>query len=260
MTEETASTQPSTAGTGIPQPETPPAKKRSLLWLWITLSVLVVLGVAGVMTYNYYFHAQIRPTVLSEQEREVLNTKIETIESAGASAMAAPETAMLAEDDGYLVEMNQVRLLPPEEQEAILREQERDRRTLVLTEKEINGMLNYNTDLGERLKFEFKPGYIDINYVQPIDDDVMMVGGKTLRLSVDFSLKKMPGGKLELTVRDVNVAGVPLPTAWLDMVGIPKGQNLVEAWEDEYPWFEQFMAGIEYIDVSSGVVSLRLAE
>jgi len=244
----------------VPEPTPPVPQRKSRLWLWITLGVVGLLIVGVVGWYFYYFHASIRPVNLDEREREVVQEKIEVIETAGAGRSGERGASTNELPDDALREMNQVKILPPEREEEILEQQREDRRTLVLTQREINGMLNHNTNLGERLKFDLRAGYIDIQYVQPIPQDVAMVGGQTWRFSLDVSLNKVPGGALELTVRDISVGGIPLPSAWLEMVGIQKNEDLIELIKREMPGFEKFEQGIDYVDISSGQMKVRLAE
>ncbi len=227
----------------------------NLLWLWITLGVLLVLMVSGFFIYRHYFYASHAPTKLTQQEQLLLEAKMEALAEAGANAPATPD------QPGFLVETNQVKLIGPEGTEQTPPPPDlNDPRTLRLTEREINGMLNHNSGLGERVKVLFKPGYIDIQYLQPVDEEVAVIGGKTLRLSLDLALQKEPGGNLDLTIRDVNIAGMPMPKAWLELVGIPKGENILANLENEYEFFRQIVAGIEVLDISSGELRLRLAE
>ena len=140
-----------TTQTALPNSD-PPVQKSApkLLWLWITLGIIVVLGVTGYLFYRYYFYANIRPTVLSQKEQVALNGKIERLESAGeAVSQQAPRAYRPGEvSDEYLVELNQVRVLPPIDQEQRMREEHELRRTLVLTERELNGMLNHKHGSG----------------------------------------------------------------------------------------------------------------
>tara|TARA_R110002096_G_scaffold403766_3_gene601327 strand:+ start:27352 stop:28137 length:786 start_codon:yes stop_codon:yes gene_type:complete len=234
-----------------PQFEQPAKTTPKLLWLWITLGVLAVLMATGYFAYRYYFQAHIAATNLTPQEQLLLEAKMEALEEAGSTAPA--------DQPGFLVETNQVTLIQPNGT-AVAPPDPADPRTLRLTEREINGMLNHNSNLGERVKVLFKPGYIDIQYVQPVDEQVALIGGKSLRLSLDLALQKSPGGSMDLTIRDVNIAGVPMPTAWLELAGIPKGENLLAGLESEYEFFRQIVAGIEVLDISSGELRVRLAE
>ncbi|MEO0446046.1 MAG: hypothetical protein AAF191_08225, partial [Verrucomicrobiota bacterium] len=131
---------------------------------------------------------------------------------------------------------------------------------IAFTQREINGMLNYNSALGEQLQLQLKPGYIDIQFFQPIPDDVQFFGGQTWRVSLDVSLNKVPGGGMEMALKDLTIGGVPIPSAWLSMIGIEKNQDIIELIKKEVPAFEKFEQGIEYIDISSGTMQIKLAE
>ncbi len=241
-----------TASTPAPMETTRQAPRH--LWLWITLGVLVVMLAGGYLAYRHYFQASIAATNLTPQEQLLLEAKMEALEAAGAHV---PDTT---NQNGFLVETNQVTLIQPEGLNTPPAPDPNDPRTLRLTERELNGMLNHNSNLGERVKVLFKPGYIDVQYVQPVSDDVAIIGGKSLRLSLDLALEKSPGGTLNLTIRDVNIAGLPMPKAWLELAGIPKGENLLANLENEYEFFRQIAAGIEVLDISSGELRMRLAE
>ncbi|MEQ1843646.1 MAG: hypothetical protein ABL994_24840, partial [Verrucomicrobiales bacterium] len=139
-------------------------------------------------------------------------------------------------------------------------EEPRDIRTLVLTQRELNGILNNNTEFGQYVKVDLKPGYFHITSIVPVDEGVAFLGGKTLRFGIDVTLKKVDGGDPVLAVRDVNLMGIPLPSAWLEGMGIIKGDNLLKDLKSQYPWFEKLAAGIEFIDLSSGEMQVKLAE
>lgn len=262
----TEPTPPASPNLSFPQPgvasggnEPGSGKKRSLLGLWIALGVVALLIGGGIFWYYYNFHASLRPVKLSEPEKAVVQQKIQALENAGERS-ASDAGAGAATSDDALREANQVRVLTPEQEKEVLRQQREDRRTIVLTQREINGMLNYNTQLGERLKFDLKPGYIDIEYIQPIPDHVKIIGGQTWRFSMDVSMNKVPGGKLEFKLQDVSVGGIPLPAAWLEMVGIRKNEDLMALIKKELPMLEKFEEGIDFVDISSGQMKIRLSE
>lgn len=263
----TEPTPPASPNLTLPQPGAGPGsvqpgggKKKTRLALWITLAVLGLLIAGGVFWYFYNFHASIRPVRLNEPEIQVVKQKIEAIESAGEAGSSAASGSPGNLPDDAMVEGKRVRVLSPEEEREALRQEREDRRTVVLTQREINGMLNHNTDLGQRLKFDLKPGYIDIEYIQPIPEDIKLIGGQTWRFSLDVSINKIPGGKLELKFQDISVGGIPLPAAWLEIVGIRKNEDLIELIKKEMPVFEKFEEGIDYVDISSGEMRIRLAE
>lgn len=234
--------------------EAPKKKGRGcLVAAGVVGGIMLVLGVTGFFAYQHYFHAKINPVNLTSQEIEVVETKLEQIESASNGAQ-------LPVTDATLAEINQPREVVPEltdEQRAAQAEAElRARRTIVLSERELNGMLNHNTDLGETFKVKFKNGYIDIETVIPMDEEIPVVGGKTLRVSVDLSIEKMDDGNMSFAVKSVNLAGVPMPDAWLGGI---KGDNLIEQFSDE-KFFEVLSAGIEDFQIASGQIAIVLAD
>ena len=219
----------------------------------ITLGIFLTLTIAGVLTYRYYFHANINPVTLNQKEQAVLDDKLAQIE-------ASERAAALPVDEGTMVELNQSTIIPsPAEQEAMLRQQEIDRRTIVLTQRELNGMLNHNTDLGKYLKIDLKNGYIDIDYVIPVDEEVPVMGGKQIRTSIDVSMAKLDNGRLALAIEDISVGGIPMPNAWLSTVGIEKGANLLDHLGNDEGLLKIFSDGIEAIDISGGEMKVLLA-
>ena len=232
-----------------------PQKKGNgcLVALGITGAIVLVLGIAGYFGYRYYFEAKINPVTLTAEEQAVLEAKLEQIETANDGA-ALPVT------DATLVELNQPREIKPEltaeQLEAQRLADARARRTVVITERELNGMLNHNTDLGKAFKVGFKNGYIDIQTVIPVEEEVPMFGGKTIRVSVDLAMEKLDDGSLGFAVKSVNVGGVPLPDSWLGGI---KGDNLIEQFKEE-KFFQVLAGGIEDMQIVSGQMAVVLAE
>lgn len=241
----------------VVEPKINTGRNRFLIAAGITGGVLLALAVSGVLLYRYYFHAHINPTVLSDKEKVVLNEKLERIQTAS-------NAAHIPLDPSTSTELNEVKLLPPVDQELLqrqqdefLRQQEMERRTLTLSSRELNAMLNYQTDFGQTFRIDFKPGYLDIQCVIPVPEDVAVLGGKTLRGSVDVGISKLPEGKLALIVRDVTVCGLPMPNAWLGNI---KNQNLIEQFGSENEILKIFADGIEHIEIVDGQMRVRLAE
>lgn len=245
-----ASVSPEPAGTALPAGE---AGRRSLAPLWIALGVITTLAVAGVCTYNYYFHASIQPTELNEREMVVLNEKLKTIEE---NSERAPDGSLRNDvvlESGRVTVLPPVAPVPPAEPPA-------DGRTLTLTQRELNGILNHNTEFGQYVKVDLKHGYFDVTAIVPVPEDAPFLGGKTLRLSIDMNLRKDEGGEMVLAVRDVSLLGLPLPSAWLEALGISKGDNLLDELEAQSPFFERFFAGLEKVELAGGEMKVRVAE
>jgi hypothetical protein len=93
-----------------------------------------------------------------------------------------------------------------------------------LTEREVNGLLNANTDLGKSVRLEFARDAINAYVVVPIPQDFPIGGGKMFRARSRFQLSLGTDGAPYAILDDVTVFGVSLPKAWL---GGLKGENLL---------------------------------
>jgi hypothetical protein len=97
-------------------------------------------------------------------------------------------------------------------------------KVLRLTERELNGLLNANTDLGQTVRLEFGRDAINAYVAAPIPEDVPILGGKMFRARGRFRVAVTNGASPYLVMEDVTVFGLSLPQAWL---GGLKGQNLL---------------------------------
>jgi len=93
-----------------------------------------------------------------------------------------------------------------------------------LTEREINGLLNANTDLGNSVRLEFARDAINAYVAVPIPKDFPVGGGRTFRARSRFGLSLGNDGAPYAVLEDVTILGLSLPKAWLAGV---KGQNLL---------------------------------
>ncbi len=213
--------------------------------------LLLVLMTAAVTAWWYKrnFHAKpFTPVELSAPEQKVLDEKIEVLEPGTLSSRPA----------GGSIEDGGIRSVEPSpEEEVRLEAASRERRTLSITEKEINAILHHRTNLAERIKIRFYDGGIGAEANIPMEDDVPFFGGKTLRGKVAVSAYMQPEGGVAIIVKDVTVGGVPLPNQWL---GGLKGTNLVDQYHGEHPFLGAIAAGIEEIDVRRGELRIRLKE
>ena len=132
----------------------PPAPKRAACLLYgcgALLAVLLVIGATVAITL-WWIQRPIKPVVLSASEKAAVEEKLRPL-SSGEIPMTsrAPASIHSAEGD---------RPSPVAPKEAGPK-QEKDRpyvpgsKVIRLTERELNGLLNANTDLGKSLRFEF---------------------------------------------------------------------------------------------------------
>ncbi|QTN34103.1 hypothetical protein HZ994_17850 [Akkermansiaceae bacterium] len=196
--------------------ETPlPAKKGrpSCLLIAAIVFVLLIVSVAGAY---FWYNRPIKPVELSAQETQALEQKIESME-------AAPDE--------------------PDYQPGS--------KEIVITERELNGLLAQNTDLGDKLKFTLATDEIHARIETDLDEGMPVVGGKKLKAKARF-LVGDADGKPSLMLDDLTVWGASLPNDWL---GGMKGKDLLA---------ELFgggkISGIEELRIERGRLVIRLAE
>lgn len=130
------------------------------------------------------------------------------------------------------------------------------KRTLSITENEINGYLA-KQGLGEQFKVSLGDGDATVALVAPVDKDVPFIGGTTLRVKVALHAMIGSDRKCALSIADVSVGGVPLPNAWL---GDIKGVNMLAANVQADPVAKRFLDGIRELVIANGAVRVVLNE
>lgn len=241
---ESSSLQPSSgpanANDNDSTTSTPLPQKRSPLKT-ITLVILaVILLVGGVSAgwYWYYFHGSaFSPVVLSQQEQQVIDGKLE---------LAGGDAVFITSD-----------VLEPNDRPIVVRQD--DPRTIIFTEREINAVLHHNTDLADKLYIDLKNDAIVAKVVYPVQEDVAVVGGKTLRANITMQVFLDKNGQLQIALGDVTVSGIPLPNAWLFDA---KGKNLIDldSGPDGTGLLKRIADGIADFKVEKGQIRIRLNE
>src|SRR6185436_19983171 len=153
-----------------------------------------------------YIQRPIKPVVLSAAEQAAVDKKLEHLGEKSGDAARAPtaeRTATPLELDRPYVPGSKV---------------------LRLTERELNGLLNANTDLGKTVRLEFGRDAINAYVAAPIPEDVPVLGGKMFRARGRFRLSLPNGAAPQAVLEDVTIFGLSLPKAWL---GGLKGENLL---------------------------------
>ena len=199
-------------------PTLPPDRKSCLLKIAV-VSILVLLVLGGLW---WWHNRPIRPVVLDAKEIVVVEAKVEALQQ--------------AEHEG-----------PGEAT------YEKGAREIILTERELNGLLNRNTGLGESLRFELASNAIHARVETDLDPDLPVIGGKHLKARARFLVSDVPG-QAAFVLDDVTVWGVSLPNDWL---GGLKGQNLLG---QVLGGKDGGIAGVEEFKVEPGQLILRLKE
>ena len=192
----------------------PPRKSSRLVKGLIILGVLALVG-GGLW---WWHNRPIKPVELSVAEKAVVAEKVEAIQNADAGP-------------AY----------------------EKGSKEIILTERELNGLLNENTTLGKSVKFELARNAVHARVETDLDPDLPIIGGKRLKARARFLVSEKPG-EASLVLDDLTVWGVSLPNEWL---GGLKGRDL---FGEVLGGKGGKMAGVEEFKVEPGRLYIRLAE
>jgi hypothetical protein len=200
----------------------PPAlPRRKSCLVPVLVGVIAVLVVAiGLIWWN---NRAIKPVQLSAEEKAVVEAKVEALQ------VEAPATPT---EPTY----------------------EKGKKEIVLTDRELNGLLNEHTTLGDKLKFELGTDAINARLETDLDPDLPVVGGKKLKARARFIVKTEEGVP-SLVLEDLTVWGVSLPNDWLAQL---KGKDLLG--EILGGGKGGKIAGIEEMSVEPGQLKIRLKE
>ncbi len=194
--------------------EQPAPRKNSCLLKGLVFLTLIILLLLG---FWWWHNRPIQPVVLSQKEKEVVAEKVETIQK--------------PEDPKY----------------------EKGSKEIILTERELNGLLNENTTLGKSVSFELATNAIHARVETDLDPDLPIVGGKHLKARARFLVSKEPG-KAAFVLDDVTVWGISLPNDWL---GGLKGHDLLG---ETIGGRGGKISGVEEFKVETGKLIIRLAD
>jgi hypothetical protein len=192
--------------TGIPAGTPVPKRRPWLLCGCGGLLALALLICATVAITVWYIQRPIKPVVLSAEETAAVETKLQNL----SEPTGEISRTLIPENEKPLTELDR----PYVPGSKVLR----------LTERELNGLLNANTDLGQTVRLEFGRDAINAYVAAPIPEDVPILGGKMFRARGRLRVSVTNGAAPYLILEDVTVFGLSLPQAWL---GGLKGQNLL---------------------------------
>ena len=125
---------------------------------------------------------------------------------------------------------------------------------IVLTERELNGLLHDNTGLGDQLKLELASKAIHARISADIPEDFPIMSGKKLKGRARFFIADEHDHPA-LILDDLTIWGISLPNAWL---GDIKGRNLLG--EILGKSSSGGLAGVEDIEIARGKLIIRLED
>ncbi len=208
--------------------------------------VLVVVTTVGITLW--WIQRPIRPVVLSPPERAAVEAKVRYLEE--------PKPVEPALDRGATNRNS------PEAEPGAQNIEGKDQpyvagsKVLKLTEREVNGLLNANTDLGKSVRLQFDKDAVNAYVAVPIPQDFPVAGGKMFRARARMRVSLGNGGTPYAVLEDVTVFGLSLPKAWL---GGLKGENLLADAVGERNGTPLFQ-GIKSLRVEPGALVLEVED
>ena len=206
----------------------------------VIAALVIVLIVAGWVKYNVYA-SLFTPTELSVKEQEVLDSKLARM-TESAQKERSMTTSRLRDPETNL---------KPEKYT-----EEGARREISLTEKEMNALIANDPEIAKRVAIDLSDNLISVKLVVPIDKEVIIFGGKTLRLNLGL-IMSYENNRPIIAIKGISLGGIPLPNAWL---GYIKEKNLIEEFGSETGFWKLFAEGIRDIKVKEGHILVRLNE
>ena len=192
----------------------PPAKRNSWLFKLTIIAGVSLLVLGGL---GWWHNRPIQPVVLSAQEKTVVAAKVEAIQK------------------------------PTEPK------YQKGGKEIILTERELNGLLNANTALGKTVSFELATNAIHARVETDLNPDLPIIGGKHLKARARFLVSDEPG-HASFILDDLTVWGISLPNDWL--AGL-KGKDLLS---QILGGKNGKVAGVEEFKIESGRLVIRLGE
>jgi hypothetical protein len=225
----------------------PPEKKQPAGQSWLKIFGIVIVAsvvstlVALCAVYFYLFPGPFKPVTLSASEEQVLEQKLEQLDSTQRSQILHKGRSNGEQENGN----------PPE------RYTETDaHREIILTERELNGLLSKNTDLATTLAIDLSQDLASAKLLIPLDEEFPVLGGKTLKVTAGLELAYRDRNPV-VSLRGISIWGVPIPNAWLGNI---KNVDLVQEFGDQKGFWAAFADGIDEVEVSEGQLRVKLKE
>jgi hypothetical protein len=220
---------------------TQPALQRRSPWVTVLIVLVILAAIAGGLWW--WFSRPIQPVVLTPRELAVVEQKIAAIQSTDTAVTPAPASTTLPAST-----------TPPAAPGSREPAYERGKKEIVLTEREINGLLNANTDLGQTLLFQLGTDVILARIEADLDPDLPLLGGRKFKARAKFVVSEN-SGQPSFVIDDLTIWGISLPNEWL---GGLKGRNLFA--ELLGPQANGELPGVESFVIRPGEISIKLKE
>ncbi len=206
----------------------------------IIASMCIAIIITAFSIKIFLFPAPFKPVVLSAKEEQQLTSKLEQFDD-----LATPQpvsSPMENKEDGKLI---------PEQYT-----EEEGSREISFTERELNAIMAKNTDLAQKLALDLADDMISIKLLIPLDPDLPLMGGKTLRVKAGAELAYREGRPV-VKLKGVSLMGVPMPNSWL---GGLKNIDLIREFGGDDGFWKSFADGVDSIIVTDGFLKIQFKE
>ncbi len=205
----------------------------------VLLAMLVAIAIAFFAIRAYFFPSDFSPVELSVKEQRTLSSKLSVL---GLGDLSVGKESSAEEKP---------KALKPERYS----ESDADRE-VTFSQREVNALVANNTDMAERLAIDLSDDLVSAKMLMPMDEDMPLVGGKTLKLKAGLGLS-YEEERAVVVLKGISVMGVPIPNAWL---GGMKNIDLVKEFGGEQGFWKAFADGIDYLNVEDGNLTIKLKE
>lgn len=204
---------------------------------FVLLTVIVSVGITGIVVYRTLFPSEFTPVRLSANEQQQLESKLQRLEC-------------LPSATGQRSSVRTQPLEPEPYSEAGAS------REISFTERELNSLLVNNPTMAQRFAIDLSANMASAQLLVPLDPDFPLFGGQTIRLNAGLELA-YENARPIVVLRGVSVWGVPIPSAWL---GGLKNVDLVQEFGGGQGFWRAFADGVESIEVQEGELHIVLKE
>ena len=215
----------------------------------IVLAVIITSGVTILIFKTYFFPSEFKPVTLNPHEEQILNAKIEKLDSIGGDVNLHRKDILKKPSKADRFDSSATLKPEPYSEKNIKRE-------IIFTERELNALLAKNTDLARKLAIDLSDDLVSAKLLVPVDEDFPILGGKILRVrtGVAFTYDK---GKPVVILKGITIMGVPMPNAWLGGI---KNIDLVKEFGADKGFWKTFSDGVEDITIKEGHLKIKLKE
>jgi hypothetical protein len=214
--------------------------RTSHILLIIIITILLTMAATYWFIRSYIYAKDFTPIQLNTSEQLQLNQKLRAL---GYQPEAVqPQTNQKSGE-------TDAQWLRPEAYQEIPAKREVD-----FSERELNAMIANNQNLAKKLALDLSNDLISARLLVPLDPDFPIMGGKTLRVSAGLETS-FKNSRPKVILKGVSLMGIPLPAAWL---GGLKNIDLINEFGDEQGFWSSFAEGVDNIQVSDGMLKIKL--